>query len=108
MSKDITNKQNNLQEIEHEINHYEPKKRIADAMRELGELGFEFSGHGWGFGGEDFGLIKHREKNQDNYIYVNFCDFGSKIKATLDDYKINKRYEGTVDQIMKRVRNIED
>jgi hypothetical protein len=60
-----------LVDIEREIEWYKIRKPIADAMRILGDHGFEFSGHGFcfGFGGEDFGLI-----NEKTDRYVNFCD----------------------------------
>ena len=45
-------------EIESEIENYKPKSVICKLMRDLSDIGFGFSGHGVGFDGEDFNLIK--------------------------------------------------
>jgi len=60
----------NLKEIQQEIDWYNPPKNIATAMIELGKIGFEFSGHGCGIYGEDFGLIYFTSKDKTSYIYV--------------------------------------
>ena len=93
-------------EIEHEIEFYNPRPKIAKGMRELGEMGFEFSGHGTGIGGEDFGLVK-------DPFYVNLCNTGTKVKGAV--YQSNPpdsseladtgpMFEGTVDQAIKYIR----
>lgn len=93
-----TIKKNNISVIKNEITWYEPKKRIADAMLKLGKLGFEFSGHGCGFGCEDFSL------SNDKY-HVNLCDEGRKVIVTLsdDDKTI---CEGSIGQVMKRIEKL--
>jgi hypothetical protein len=69
-----------IKEIKQEIKWYAPKKRIADTMLELGELGFKFSGHGCGFGREDFGLIHPNY----HHLYVSLSDIGSHIEVMVD------------------------
>lgn len=57
-----------IAEVSHEIELYNISKPIAGAMLELAELGFNFAGHGRGFGSytcEDFSL-------RNNKFYVNF------------------------------------
>ncbi len=67
--------------IEKEIEWYHVRKSIADAMRKFVDLGFEFSGHGCGFGGEDFSL-----SNKKKDAYVNFCDKGKTCVVTISTY----------------------
>lgn len=45
-----------MAEIREEISWYKPPRRVRDALLALGEMGFEFSGHGAGGGGEDFSM----------------------------------------------------
>lgn len=68
-----------MKEIKQEIEWYNIRKPIADAMIKLGELGFEFSGHGCGCGGEDFGLINEKQDR-----YVNFCDRGNSCEVMVN------------------------
>jgi hypothetical protein len=77
-------------EIEHEIEWYECSKDVTKIMRRLGKWGFEFSGHGAGFGGEDFSLIKYLSKGLE--VYVNISDRGKfpKCYANIDDYNKNQ------------------
>jgi hypothetical protein len=95
-----------LKEIEEEIEGYKVRKPIADAMRRCGELGFEFSGHGCGFGGEDFNLI-NKKKN----MYVNFCDRGRTCEVSVytcnhkDDESEHLLCEGTIGKAMKFVES---
>lgn len=79
MKKKPTVKQKNIKEIKREIEWYNIRKPIADAMIKLGNLGFEFSGHGCGCGGEDFGLINEKKDR-----YVNFCDRGNSCEVTVN------------------------
>jgi hypothetical protein len=72
-----------LKEIREEIEWYNPKKQIADAMLELGELGFEFNGHGCGLGGEDFGLIFNYA--EERYFYFSLTDLGNKVIVEISD-----------------------
>ena len=91
------NKRQRIKEIKEEIGYYKPKKQIVNAMLQLGELGFEFSGHGCGSGGEDFNLI-----HCDNNLYVNFCDLGRIVVATVyveDDCK--EIFKGTIGKTLK-------
>ena len=86
-----------LKGIRDEIKWYEPKKRIADAMLALGELGFAFSGHGVGYGQEDFGLVCGE-------WYFNFSDNGKKIVASVNngaDDVADVEFQGTIGQAMK-------
>jgi len=87
-----------IKEIKHEIEWYEPKKRIADAMLELGNIGFKFSGHGAGFGEEDFSLCT-------NKTYVNFCDRGRKVVVSIykNDEDMDTLYEGTIHGALKHL-----
>lgn len=57
-----------LKELKEEIEHYCPPANIAKAMLKFGKLGLEFSGHGSGFGGEDFNLYKKYNSGQ---LYIN-------------------------------------
>lgn len=68
-----------LKSIEHDITWYQIRKPIADAMRKCGELGFSISGHGCGFGGEDFSLINKRKD-----MYINFCDKSNSCEVTIN------------------------
>jgi hypothetical protein len=61
-------------EIESEIECYKPKAVICKIMRDLGKLGFSFSGHGGGFGGEDFNFIK-----RSTYVNINHRHSGKII-----------------------------
>jgi len=85
-----------IKEIEQEIEWYEVKKSIADAMLKLGEVGFEFSGHGCGLGGEDFNLVTKD-------LYVNFCDMGKKVKVSItnNDEDMDEVFSGTVKGALK-------
>ncbi len=93
-------KRQRIKEIKHEIEWYGIRKPIANAMLELGEIGFEFSGHGCGMGGEDFGLVKYPKKNQpDCYFYVNFCDKGRscEVQVTRDWMGVDETlFKGTI------------
>lgn len=60
--------QKNIKEMQDEINYYNPPKSISNAMMELAQIGFKFSGHGYG-GYEDFGVSKEYENG---YIYASF------------------------------------
>ena len=98
-----TPKRQRMKTIRDEIKWYEPKKRIADAMLALGELGFEFSGHGVGLGGEDLGLWYDKLS-----LYFNFCDRGNKVVASITDNtnldsetEPQELFEGTIGQAMK-------
>jgi len=90
-----------IKEIKDEIKWYKPKKKIADAMLELGEAGFEFSGHGVGLGGEDFNLKTPK-------FYVNFCDMGKKVIASIygndDNVEVKGIFEGTVGGALKYLK----
>ena len=94
----------NLKEVEEEISCYQPKKRIADAMRKLVHMGFSFSGHGCGFGGEDFGMSFHTTKI--TYYYVSICDEGRKVSVifTFDDgHYIHTLATGTIGKVLSFV-----
>jgi len=94
-----------MKEIKNEIEWYEIKKKIADAMLRLGELGFEISGHGCGCGGEDFNLVRYKDG-----AYVNFCDQGRKIVVNVtlgvEDDEPEDVLTGTIGQAMKYVEGI--
>ena len=94
------NKRERIKEIKSEIEGYQPKKRIADAMLELGEIGFEFSGHGCGFGGEDFSLFTKD-------LYVNLCDQGQKIVVSIsnNDEEMEDLFIGTIGQAMRFIQS---
>ena len=93
-------KKQRIKEIKDEIEWYNPKKRIVDAMLELGEIGFEFSGHGCGFGGEDFNLFNKK-------LYVNLCDRGNKVVASVYDNSddMDTLLEGTIGAALKFVKS---
>jgi hypothetical protein len=100
-SKKIAKKRTKkLVDIEREIEWYKIRKPIADAMRILGHNGFEFSGHGCGFGGEDFGLI-----NKKTDRYVNFCDKGKSCEVMVNtcniDNPIETLFTGTIGEALK-------
>lgn len=88
-----------MKEIKEEIKWYGVKKRIADAMLELGEIGFEFSGHGCGGGGEDFSLFSKK-------LHVNFCDQGRKVDVWVsnNDDDMETVFKGTIHGAMKYIR----
>jgi len=96
-------KSQRMKNIEQEIIWYRIRKPIAEAMRKCGQLGFEVSGHGCGFGGEDFSLLNKRKD-----LYVNFCDRGNSCKVTVstcdttndDGYPI-ELISGTIGKAMK-------
>lgn len=100
-------KRQRLKEIKDEIGFYGIRKTIAEAMLKFGEVGFEFSGHGFGMGGEDFGLILHPKKNLPNSsYYVNFCSKGRscQVQITRDDEDCNEiktLFKGTVGKSLK-------
>lgn len=76
-------------EIEHEIDWYETSKDISKIMRRLGKLGFKFSGHGTGFGGEDFNFIKRLGRQNPKRkltVYVNISDRGRFPKCSGNIY----------------------
>lgn len=88
-------------EIESEINGYDCSPSIASAMRTLGELGFSFSGHGVGGGGEDFNLVK-------DHFYFNLCDRGRKKVASIynnsdEDFEDSCIFEGTIKSALKYI-----
>jgi len=93
----------NMAEIESDIKHYETKKSISNAMRELGKLGFRPSGHGCGMGCEHFGL------------YNGACSFsiedqGRKVRAmiTLDGPNSDDPitiFEGTIGKALKFIQS---
>lgn len=83
------------------IEWYKIRKPIANAMLELGKLGFIFCGHGCGFGGEDFSLIRKD-------IYVNFCDGNKSCRVTINtnpsgNIEIKTIFEGNLKEAMKFV-----
>ena len=93
-------KKQRLKEIKDEIELYGIRKPIAEAMLRFGEVGFEFSGHGFGMGGEDFGLVMSPQKETYSY-YVNFCDKGRScvVEINLDDEGMEEPttlFEGTI------------
>lgn len=102
----MTRKSTRMKSIKDEINWYGIRKTVADAMLELGEIGFESSGHGCGFGGEDFSLYKETKNYQ---LYVNFCDKGRSCVASIEVY--NKKddtdyfYEGTIGKVLTKIKN---
>lgn len=59
---------NLITETEATIAWYKPPMKIRHAMRKLAKAGFSDSGHGAGFGVEDWSMIYHF--NNDEYIYV--------------------------------------
>ena len=97
--------------VQEEIDWYKPKKAIVDGMLMLERWGFEFSGHGCGFGGEDFGMIFEYQADSDGpegYFYFNFCDEGNKVVATITDNPEGEPddvlYVGTVGRGLKLIR----
>lgn len=98
-SKKIAKKRTKqLVDIEREIQWYNVRKPIADAMIILGHKGFEFSGHGCGFGGEDFGLI-----NEKTDRYVNFCDKGKSCEVMVNtcNFPPKTLFTGTIGKALK-------
>lgn len=94
-------KKRRIQEIKLEIKWYGIRNNIAKAMLELGKLGFQFSGHGSGFGGEDFNLFNKT-------LYVNFCDRRKKgvvTTVTTNDESCELLFEGTIGKAMKFIQN---
>ena len=91
----------NIKELKDEIQQYGIKKSIADAMITLTEkYGFEFSGHGCGFGGEDFSVTTEE-------LHVNFCDCGRKVEVTIyknDTEECEKLYKGAIGGAIKYVK----
>lgn len=67
-----------LQIIEKEIAWYRVHDSLADIIRKLGNMGFEFSGHGVDLGSEveDFSLVKDYSKNAS--IHVSLSRLGRK------------------------------
>lgn len=65
-----------IADIKEEIKWYGVKRKIANVMLRLGNMGFEFSGHGAGMGGEDFGLTMDLSKSK--YMHVSISDMGRK------------------------------
>jgi hypothetical protein len=59
---------NSITETEATIAWYKPPMKIRHAMRKLAKAGFSDSGHGAGFGVEDWSMIYHF--SDDKYIYV--------------------------------------
>ena len=90
-------KRQRIKAIEDEIEWYDIRKNIAKAMLELGELGFESCGHGCGLGGEDFSLCG-------NGLYVNFCDMGNRVLATVSVDDDDDSFEGTIGKAMNLIR----
>lgn len=92
----------NIKTIKQTIEWYNIRKPIANAMLELGKMGFIFCGHGCGgFGGEDFSLIRKD-------IYVNFCDGNKSCRVTINtnpsgDIEIKTIFEGNLKEAMKFV-----
>ena len=100
------NEKRRMKEIEQDVEWYKPKKRIANAMRELGQLGFRATGHGCGLCGEDFGLSF--DVTKESYYYVNLCDEGRKVIATFTfdngDFNSKLLAEGTIGKVLAVVR----
>ena len=98
MSKKMTKRQR-IKEVKQEIEWYNPKKRIADFMFELVELGFEFCGHGCGCGGEDFSMFIPDK------LHVNICDQGRKVAVMISDITDDDDqcvlFEGTIGKALK-------
>lgn len=90
----------NIKEIQKEINHYNPPKRIANAMLLLGKLGFIFGGHGLGMGGEDFSLWLKFKPYGDLHVII--CD-GDPSSINFVDSGCNEFFnrEGTPAQVIK-------
>jgi len=72
-------------------------------MRKLGSMGFSASGHGVGFGAEDFNMI-----NEDKDLYLNFCDKGRSCKVNINSCKTYDKdgytislFEGTIGKAIK-------
>jgi hypothetical protein len=86
-----------MRQIEQEIKQYNVRKPIAEAIRRLSKIGFKFSGHGSGFGQEDFNVI-----NYELDLYVNFCDTGRKcivnISQVTEDFRL---FSGTISEATK-------
>jgi|LakMenEpi03Aug12_release.lakeMendotaPanAssembly.Ray.scaffolds.fasta_scaffold04876_49 hypothetical protein len=94
----MTTKQR-IQNIKREIEWYGVRKTIAEAMVECGKLGFEFSGHGAGFGGEDFNLVDNKKN-----LYINFCDKGRSCEVMICENEIAV-FIGTIGKAMKFLHN---
>jgi hypothetical protein len=90
-----------IKEMKSEIEWYDVNKRIANAMLELAEIGFEFSGHGCGGGGEDFSIFK------DGKLHVNFCDKGRNrvdVIVSKDDDDMDVVFKGTIGGALKYIK----
>ena len=91
-----------LDDMEVEIFHYNIRKPIKDAMWELGHMGFKFSGHGCGCGGEDFNVV-----NESKNLYVNFCDRGRSCEVcitTCNDECPTELFKGTINKALDFIK----
>jgi hypothetical protein len=88
-----------IKDIEREIEWYKIRKPVAKGMIELGKMGFEVSGHGCGFGGEDFGLFSKK-------FSVNLCD--TRRSCVVSVYKMDHHkpiFEGTISKAINFITN---
>ena len=93
----------NLKEIEREIKWYNPPKKIVKAMQDLGKIGFEFSGHGVGMSGEDFGLTY--DLSDERYIYANLAIPAKHCSVSVDDtFVYTKSYSNTIKRAKKLIK----
>lgn len=102
----LTKKQR-LKIIKENIEWYKVGSPVAKAMIHFGELGFSFCGHGCGFGGEDFGLIRKD-------LYVNFCIRGTTCVVSIntspqeDDSEVATLFEGSIREATKFMKDNEE
>lgn len=81
-----------MAEIRQEISWYKPQRRVRETLLKLGDWGFMFSGHGVGFGGEDFSMI-YTSVGTGEYLYVGVTDHGNgkiRYSASHDDKNYNR------------------
>lgn len=72
---------NSITETKATIAWYKPPMKIRNAMRKLAKAGFSDSGHGAGFGVEDWSMSYNF--NSDEYIYVSLSYNKKKKKQTV-------------------------
>jgi hypothetical protein len=100
-----------LLDLQEEISGYRLPKKVASAMLALGELGFEFGGHGTSLtgGGEDFSLDKQYGRNPKNYATVNFCVNGRKVAVGVSFWANGEEtvsFDSTLDNVAQDVLDL--
>lgn len=92
-------KKDRLKEIREKIDWCKASEKVSNFMLKLGDMGFEFNGHGFFMDGEEVFQLFNKD------LHVDICTVGRKtiigvIKLDKND-QVEEEFEGTIGQALK-------